>query len=114
MATITEDYVSFEGMTLQEAIKHCEDVASQQCNNECCAEHKQLAEWLIELQNYKTLNYINKNDLLKRIERRLKKYQYILDNRPVDLTDIGVLSFKNKKQECKEILDIINSFEVKK
>lgn len=35
-------------MTLEEAIKHCEEKA---CNNtECAMEHKQLAEWLKELQ----------------------------------------------------------------
>lgn len=40
-------------MTLQEAIKHCNEV-SEGCNNKVCAiEHKQLANWLIELQAYK-------------------------------------------------------------
>ena len=35
-------------MTLEEAIEHCEEKA---CNNSACAaEHKQLAEWLKELQ----------------------------------------------------------------
>ena len=41
-------------MTLEEAIKHCEEKA---CNNtECSADHKQLAEWLKELQELKTNN----------------------------------------------------------
>ena len=36
-------------MTLEEAIKHCEEVAKEKCDA-CGAEHKQLAEWLRELK----------------------------------------------------------------
>lgn len=36
-------------MTIEEAIKHCNNIASSQCN-ECGEEHKQLAEWLKELR----------------------------------------------------------------
>ena len=36
-------------MTLEEAIKHCDEVSNQQCNA-CGTEHKQLANWLRELQ----------------------------------------------------------------
>ena len=36
-------------MTINEAIKHCEDIASYQYN-ECGEEHKQLSEWLKELK----------------------------------------------------------------
>lgn len=36
-------------MTLEEAIAHCEEKAM--CNNDCGLEHKQLADWLIELKN---------------------------------------------------------------
>ena len=36
-------------MTLDEAIKHCEEVAESKCD-ECGAEHRQLAEWLRELK----------------------------------------------------------------
>lgn len=41
-------------MTLEEAIRHCEDVANDRCGcaEDCVAEHKQLAEWLKELQKY--------------------------------------------------------------
>lgn len=51
-------------MTLDEAIKHCEEVAEEQekyCptqpgkrdeHAECAAEHRQLAEWLKELKEY--------------------------------------------------------------
>lgn len=38
-------------MTLDEAIKHCHEVAEKcECNCECGKEHLQLAEWLEELQ----------------------------------------------------------------
>lgn len=39
-------------MTLDEAIKHCEEVADSKCD-ECGAEHRQLAEWLKELKELK-------------------------------------------------------------
>ena len=38
-------------MTLDEAIKHCEEVANK-CDTECAKEHRQLAEWL---KDYKRL-----------------------------------------------------------
>lgn len=39
-------------MTLDEAIKHCEDVAEDRCGcvEDCVNEHRQLAEWLKELR----------------------------------------------------------------
>ena len=43
-------------MTLDEAIKHCEEKEQEQALNGCfaCAEeHKQLAEWLKELKDYR-------------------------------------------------------------
>ena len=36
-------------MTIEDAIKHCEENVCD--NTECSLEHKQLAEWLKELQN---------------------------------------------------------------
>ena len=39
-------------MTLEEAIRHCEEVAERHCD-ECGDEHRQLAEWLRELQAYR-------------------------------------------------------------
>ena len=39
-------------MVLDEAIKHCEDVAEDRCGctEDCVEEHRQLAEWLKELK----------------------------------------------------------------
>ena len=38
-------------MTLEEAIIHCEEKACG--NTQCALEHRQLAEWLKELQQYR-------------------------------------------------------------
>lgn len=52
-------------MTLDEAIKHCEEVAEKYCEkvedgltaddfcDSCASEHRQLAEWLKELKAYR-------------------------------------------------------------
>lgn len=40
-------------MTLEEAIKHAEEVGCTCENNKCGADHKQLAKWLKELQEYR-------------------------------------------------------------
>lgn len=39
-------------MTLDEAIKHAEERASLSCD-ECAEQHRQLAEWLKELKQYR-------------------------------------------------------------
>lgn len=39
-------------MTLEEAIKHCDEVSNTLCNS-CGAEHRQLADWLRELKDLK-------------------------------------------------------------
>lgn len=44
-------------MTLDEAIKHAQEKA-QGCSS-CADEHRQLAEWLIELQEYRKKSRIN-------------------------------------------------------
>lgn len=43
-------------MTLEEAIKHCEEVANSCNNKDCALDHKQLAEWLKELKSLKSKN----------------------------------------------------------
>lgn len=44
-------------MTLDEAIEHCEEVATKNCS-ECAEEHKQLAKWL------RTLKYLEENAVM--------------------------------------------------
>ena len=41
-------------MTLDDAIKHCQQVANKS-DCECAKEHKQLAEWLQELKEFKKM-----------------------------------------------------------
>lgn len=47
-------------MTLEEAIRHCEEYADYDCYNEaqfeCAKEHLQLAEWLKELKELREAN----------------------------------------------------------
>lgn len=71
-------------MTLEEAIKHCEEVAYQKdmesgfetdneryamtdkertACKECAKEHRQLAEWLIELKKYREKDRYNNYDI---------------------------------------------------
>lgn len=40
---------AYYSMTLDEAIEHAKERANQDCT-ECAKEHKQLAEWLVELK----------------------------------------------------------------
>ena len=40
-------------MTLEEAIKHCEEVLPIAETSQCAKEHLQLRDWLIELKQYK-------------------------------------------------------------
>lgn len=65
-------------MTLQEAIKHCEEVASECRNAECSLEHKQLANWLIELQAYQKyygrLEEFSGGITMVEIEKRAKQW----------------------------------------
>lgn len=43
-------------MSLEEAIKHCENIAKKCANKKCSMEHQQLAKWLKELMYYKNKN----------------------------------------------------------
>ena len=55
-------------MTLNEAIEHCEEVAEEHTKynsfggyescDECASDHRQLAEWLRELQEYRYMTSI--------------------------------------------------------
>ena len=60
-------------MTLDEAIKHCEEVADSKCD-ECGAEHRQLAGWLRELKQMK-----GEEGIVKPYLDRLKENMSFLD-----------------------------------
>lgn len=40
-------------MTLNEAIRHCEEIAEQSGDCQCAEDHRQLAEWLRDYQKIK-------------------------------------------------------------
>jgi hypothetical protein len=42
-------------MTIDEAIRHCEEVAEKMNDCECAADHRQLAEWLTELKELREI-----------------------------------------------------------
>ena len=50
-------------MTIDEAIKHCEEVADSKCD-ECGAEHRQLAEWLKELKERREHDFEREMDIM--------------------------------------------------
>ena len=51
-----------KGLTLEEAIKHCEEISDDKCvNQRCNNEHKQLAEWL---KDYSSLIQAKKENRL--------------------------------------------------
>lgn len=63
-------------MTIDEAIEHCEEIA-QDCElgekpTVCADEHRQLAEWLRELKEYKTKNQENNEPLTWEELKKLK------------------------------------------
>lgn len=62
-------------MTLDEAIKHCQEVAAKDCT-ECGKEHEKLAMWLTELMAYRAtdterLHWIPCNERLPEQEVRV-------------------------------------------
>ena len=68
-------------MTLEEAIKHCERQSYE--HSKCAEEHKQLAEWLKELQELKQGNCDNTDKTLKdncsNTDKTLKRYPLCKD-----------------------------------
>lgn len=71
-------------MTLEEVIKHCEEVADQlegkdgyaytdSTCDECAKEHRQLAEWLMELQAWRRLGELFNGLLTKEQIKKLKE-----------------------------------------
>lgn len=74
-------------MTLDEAIKHAEEIAESRCD-ECGQEHKQLAEWLKELKAYREQEPCD--DVVSR--------QAVLDT----ISELNVISFYEAQEDSKE------------
>ena len=72
-------------MTLDEAIKHCQDIIENQKDvcAECRTEHKQLMKWLQELKEADLLieNLTNERDFLKEVNSDLETKISFLEER---------------------------------
>ena len=86
-------------MTLDEAIKHCQEVAQQDCT-ECGKEHERLSLWLTELMAYRATDNepkVNRAAILR------------LCN---EIEDICVESYARcymNQRDCKAIMDLIKA-----
>lgn len=60
-------------MSIDEAIEHCEQIAGDN-NCECADEHRQLAEWLKELREYKTVSrkWVDDAERMENIECKIQ------------------------------------------
>lgn len=92
-------------MTIDEAIKHCEEVAelNEECTRiydehgrtmesfsckECATEHRQLAKWLKELKVYREgINNLIENQSIE-VVNPFNTYQYMRVVRVADLYDL--------------------------
>lgn len=71
-------------MTIDEAIRHCEEVAEKMNDCECAADHRQLAEWLTELKGLREENKVLISEcdrLIKEKGELLKKSEQIAENK---------------------------------
>ena len=94
-------------MTLEEAIKHCDNVISSQCN-ECGEEHKQLSQWLKELKCLRKVvdkKYLEGIDYLKQCYPLTWDRQFEIELRR-DMTGMFRKHFSNA--EMAEVLKGIN------
>lgn len=72
-------------MTLDEAIKHCNEVACK--HDECAMEHKQLEKWLIELKSYKEQKPTDKVEPMFHIGNRVRYKGHACDGIITEITD---------------------------
>lgn len=80
-----------ERLTLDEAIKHCEEKTD--CT-QCGEEHRQLAEWLKELQHYKNLEAQGRLIILPEDEEKIQA----MNEKLLELTDIAEAALKGAEQ----------------
>ena len=92
-------------MTLEEAIKHCEEVAEEHTKynfyggfescDECASEHRQLAEWLRELKKIKTIMRVT--------DKIWKKNLSLGINTPIDGYDVLFSCYKQIEEVLEEV-----------
>lgn len=89
-------------MTLDEAIKHCDEVIEKEDCSKCAKEHEQLKEWLEEL---KALEIIDKRDFFN--DRAGRK---LWSEKPIDIQNEDI---KNAHEDYKLLKEyILNQPEV--
>ena len=91
-------------MTLDEAIAHAKELSeSQSVCEDCREEHKQLAEWLEELKQYKEENQPEKTaEDHKDIRFSLTRQQFYAQC-DFDPKDINMREFKAIQKQIKEL-----------
>lgn len=80
-----------ERLTLSEAIKHCEEKTD--CT-QCGEEHRQLTEWLKELQHYKNLEAQGRLIILPEDEEKAQA----MNEKLLELTDIAEAALKGAEE----------------
>ena len=80
-----------ERLTLDEAIRHCEEKTD--CT-QCGEEHRQLAEWLKELQHYKNLEAQGRLIILPEDEEKTQA----MNEKLLKLTDIAEAALEGAEE----------------
>ena len=80
-----------ERLTLDEAIRHCEEKTD--CT-QCGEEHRQLAEWLKELQHYKNLEAQGRLIILPEDEEKIQA----MNEKLLKLTDIAEAALEGAEE----------------
>ncbi len=115
-------------MTLDEAIKHAEEVAEENEKRanwfwakegnpnyenrvECAEEHRQLAEWLKELKAYREQGNALMDGILKIIHSTIYDFMDVCDDDESPLTDKDKLLLNINKAICNNLKSLHEQFE---
>ena len=77
-------------MTLDEAIKHCNEVACK--HDKCATEHKQLAQWLTELKGYRASVTQEAQNPADKVELKVEAGDWVVSNNNGEVWQIGAKS----------------------
>ena len=77
-------------MTLDEAIKHCNEVACK--HDKCATEHKQLAQWLTELKSYRVSATQETQKATDKVELKVEAGDWVVSNNNGEVWQIGAKS----------------------
>ena len=109
-------------MTIDEAIRHCEEVAEKMNDCECAADHRQLTEWLTELKELREENKVlisecdrlikEKGELLKKSEQ-IAEYKRLLKAAVEDITAIAEVHASASPILCPQYGKYMKSIDVR-